>query len=92
MMKKLLASALCAAASTFALLPDSLSLQGQVNLQAQKFFGPSEVATQETDNNLDQWYGEAILGTSYQNEGFSSQLELTMYPVGFGVRPREVTY
>ena len=91
-MKRLLALSLAAAASSFAAWPDSLNVNGQINLQAQKFFGPSDVATQETENNLDQWYGEAILGLSYQSGRASSEVELSMYPVGFGFQPREVTY
>jgi len=91
-MKRLFALALAASTASFALLPDSLELNGQINLQAQKFFGPSDYATQETDNNLDQWYGEAILGTHYKEGRIESEVEITMYPVGFDVRPREVTY
>lgn len=91
-MKRMFAVVFAFSTATMAQWPDSLAVNGQINLQAQKFFGPSDVATQETANNLDQWYGEAILGLTYQNGPASSQLELTMYPVGFGVQPREVTY
>lgn len=91
-MKRLFALSLVAAAAVSAAWPDSLDITGQINLQAQKFTGPSNNATQETSNNLDQWFGEAVLGLHYQEGKVSSEIELTMYPVGFGISPREVTY
>lgn len=91
-MKRFAALSLAVVTASFAVLPDSLDLNGQINLQGQKFFGPSDNATQETSNNLDQWYGEAVVGTHYKEGKVESEVELSMYPQGFGVRPREVTY
>lgn len=87
MIKSLLLFQFILSMAAFAGIPDSLSFSGKISIQGNKYVGTSDSTASRTGNNLDQWWGRAVVSAFYSTPAYQSQVELYMYPSGFGYEP-----
>lgn len=85
--KSILSALCCSCLPLGAALPDSLSLDAKILIQGAKYEGPSTIATSQTGNNLDEWWGRTNVAANYHAPGMKSQIAIKMYPSNFGFEP-----